>query len=113
MSEASDTWSYDQQIQYELARDTLSSLSSILSRQSYILDDKEKAEIYINRSVEISKEKHFFNGFNDAIIKDVIQTYSPLIREYHTLGVTEEEIGDKGLPQEFISNKVDYAKHHK
>ncbi len=113
MNEQPKTWSYDQQIQYELARDTLSSLAAILSRQSRVIENEEKISAYKKRSIELSKEKRFFNGFDDEIVKDVVQTYSALIREYHTMGSNEGEIAAKGLPQKFIDTKVNYAKYGK
>ena len=39
------TWSYDQQIQYELARDTISSLKAILLRQSWVIENADKIKI--------------------------------------------------------------------
>ncbi len=51
----------------------------------------------------------YFNGFDDEIVKNVITTYSALIREYHTMGTTEAEIAEIGLPDKFFTTKVEYA----
>jgi len=102
------TWSYDQQIQYELARDTISSLAAILSRQSRVIKDTDKIKIMKKRASELGKEVQHFNGFDDVIVKNVITTYSALIREYHTMGTTEAEIAAIGLPDKFFTTKVEY-----
>lgn len=103
------TWSYDQQIQYELARDTISSLAAILSRQSRVIKDANKIAIMKKRASSLKKEVRYFNGFDDEIVKNVITTYSALIREYHTMGTTEAEIAEIGLPDKFFTTKVEYA----
>lgn len=102
------TWTYEQQIEYELALDTLSSLEAILRRQSRIITDKDRINKYKQRALELHKESRKFDGFDDGIVKDVNDTYSALIREYHTMGDTEEEIATIGLPDKFITIKVDY-----
>ena len=104
------TWSYDQQIQYELARDTISSLKAILLRQSWVIENADKIKILQKRASELGKEVNHFDGFNDKIIKSVISTYSPLIREYYTMGTTEAEIASIGLPDKFFTTKVAYEK---
>jgi hypothetical protein len=103
-----NTWTYDQQIQYELALDTISSLKAILRRQAYVIKDEKKIKALRARSIELAKEKYNFNGFDDEIVKSVIDTYSELIREYYTMGETEEEIANIGLPDKFITTKVIY-----
>jgi len=104
------TWSYDQQIQYELALDTISSLKAILRRQAHIIKDVMKKDVMKTRANELAQEKHNFNGFDDKIVKSVISTYSALIREYHTMGTTEAEIAAIGLPDKFFTTKVEYEK---
>jgi len=104
------TWSYDQQIQFELANDTITSLQAILLRQSWVIDDEVKKEVLQTRAVELYGEMNNYNGFDDEIVKDVIDTYSALIREYHTMGTSEEEIAAKGLPDKFITTRVKYEK---
>jgi hypothetical protein len=106
--EQQKTWTQDQQIQYELARDVLSSLSAILSRyQTRITDEKEK-KLFFDRSVEISQEKSHFNGFDDEIVKTVIDTYSPLIKEYNDNWVSTEHLIKNGLDHKYITTKVNY-----
>jgi len=102
------TWSYDAQIKYELARDTISSLSTILLRQSRVIEDKEKIQALKIRATELSREIQYFDGFDVELVKSIIETYSPLIREYHDMGTTEEEIAEIGLPDKFITEKVNY-----
>ena len=107
-----NTWSQDQQIMFELALDTITSFSAIFSRISYYIEDKEKEEVYSNRSVEIHKETNFFNGFDDDIINDIVDTYSPLIREYYDMDGSDEEIAKKGdLPDKYFTTRVHYAKY--
>ena len=106
-----NTWSQDQQIQFELANDTLTSLSAIFSRISYNIDDKEKAEVYFSKALELHKERHIFNGFDDDIVKDIVQTYSALIREYHDMKQNSRELAQVGLPDKFFTTRVDYGKY--
>lgn len=108
MCKTQKTWSYDEQIQYELARDTISSLSAILLRQSRIIKDENKIQSLKTRATELNKEIQYFDGWNVAAVKSIIETYSPLIREYHDMGTTEKEIAEIGLPDKFITTKVTY-----
>ena len=104
------TWSYNQQIQFELANDTITSLRAILLRQSRVIKDANKIENFKKRATELYAEMNNYDGFDDEITKDVIDTYSALIREYHRMGTSEEEIAAKGLPDKFITIRVKYEK---
>ena len=107
------TWSQDQQIMFELALDTLSSLAAILKRIGYNIDDKEKAEVYFSKALELHEERDIFDGFDDDIVKDIVETYSPLIREYYDMKQNARELAitGKGLPDKYFTTKVDYAKY--
>jgi len=42
----------------------------------------------------------------------IIDTYSPLIREYYDIDGIDEEIAKKrGLPDKYFTTRVDYAKY--
>ena len=108
MCKTPKTWSQDEQIQYELARDTISSLASILTRHAARIDDEEKTKELIFRAVALKKETNFFNGFDTEIVKNVIDTYSPLVKEYYNSDASEEDLATIGLKEKYITTKVNY-----
>jgi len=108
MCKTPKTWSQDEQIQYELARDTISSLASILTRHAARIDDEKKREELIFRAVSLNKETNNFNGFDTEIVKSVINTYAPLIKEYYDSEVSEEDLAVIGLNKKYLTTKVKY-----
>jgi len=112
-----ETWSQEQQIKYEFARDTISSLSALLSRYSYWLEilDKNNTTIEKNyierinkRAIELSKEIRLFNGFDEEIIQEIIKKYSPLIKKYNDSFNSDEAAAKEGLDEQYLTTKVIY-----
>jgi len=113
MNEKSKVWTEEQTINYEIAVEMISELKAILRRQSRVIDDEKKIAAYKKRASELTDEGRSFGGFDDDLVADVIKTYSKLVREYWDIGGTEEQIAEKGLPQQYIDTKVEYAKYKK
>jgi len=108
MCKTPKTWSQDEQIQYELARDTISSLASILSRHAARIDDDKKTERLIYRAVALKRETNNFNGFDTEIVKAVIDTYAPLVKNYYDSEVSEEDLAVIGLDEKYLTTQVKY-----
>jgi len=102
------TWSQDEQIQYELARDVISSLASVLSRVGSRTNDLKVKMRLKTRAVELRKEVLLFDGFDTDIVKSVITTYSPLTREYCDSNLSKEDIATIGLDEKYLNTKVNY-----
>jgi len=113
MSEQQKRWTDDQEIAYEVAIKYINEMRGLFSRQMAIIDDEKKKDAYLKRWLELGKEEDRLDGFNDAMIKDVIDTYSELYKEYYNMDDSEEEIAAKGLPEKFLTTKIDYAKYKK
>lgn len=104
-------WTQQQGNMYWIAKDKISNLRGIFSRQKAVIDDEELKKIYYERWSELWDEEAKFDGFDDEIVADVIATYGPLIEEYFEMGSTEKEIAAKGLPEKIWTTKVDYGKY--
>lgn len=113
-----EIWTDEQQVEYEFARDTISSLSALLSRYTYWREllGKAKTKKEINylarvneRSIELAKEMKLFDGFDTDIIQDIINKYSPLIKEYHDTFDSDETAGEKELDKRYLLTKVLYS----
>lgn len=106
------TWDNEQQIQYELARDMLSSYSAQLSRVAFKMMDKNMDEVEIKkitiRASEITKEKKYFNGFDDKKVANVINVYSKLMREFDEEYSSEELATEKGIASKYLETKALY-----
>jgi len=113
MSEQKKRWTYDQEIAYEMAMNYINEIQGLLSRQKALFNDEDKRDVYLKRISEFFKEESLLDGFNDAMIKDVIDTYSELIIEYGEMFRRGEGIKSKELPEKFLTTKVDYAKYEK
>ena len=103
-------WTYEQQAQFETARDIISTLQGILIRQSSITNNQNKKKAFQKRIQELQHELDSFDYYDEKIIKNIIETYSQLIRKYDNMGNSDEEISIKGLPEEFLTTKIDYSK---
>jgi len=102
------TWTHEQQLEYELARDALSSLEAILFHYKRHTKDPNLKERIEERELELYNERYKFDGFDDAIVKAVNDTYWKLIRENSEDSRSYEEKAAAGIDEKYLTTKVDY-----
>ena len=107
MSAQTKTLTYKQQLDYELARDALSSLEAILFHYKRYTKDLKLKERIEEREMELYNERYKFNGFDDEIVKAVNDTYWPLIRENSEDSRSYEEKAAAGIDERYLITKVD------
>jgi len=109
------------EISYEMARDAIRSIQGILSRYKYWLkkigkDQSEEEKAYIEwiekRRRELVQEERDVEGynFNNKALYDAISDfYWKLDREYMDLPGNDRDIAINGLPDKFVTSKMDYS----
>ena len=102
------TWTHEQQLEFELARDALSSLGAILFHYSRHTKDQELKRRIDERELELHNERYKFDGFDDEIVNAVNDTYWPLIRENSEDPRSYEEKAAAGIDEKYLTTKVDY-----
>ncbi len=105
---AQKTWTHEQQLEFELARDALSSLEAILFHYKRYIKDQKLKERIEERELELFKERYKFDGFDDEIVKAVNDTYWPLIRENSEDSRSYEEKAATGIDEKYLTTKVNY-----
>ncbi|SFV90188.1 hypothetical protein MNB_SV-4-1304 [hydrothermal vent metagenome] len=103
------TWTHEQQLEYELARDALSSLEAILFHYKKHTKDPKLKERIEERELELFNKRYKFNGFDDAIVKAVNDTYWTLIRKNSEDPRSYEEKAATGINEKYLTTKVDYG----
>jgi len=109
------------EISYEMARDAIRSIDGILFRYKYWLkkigkDQSEEEKAYIEwiekRQRELWQEERDVEGynFNNKALYDAISDfYWKLDREYMDLPGNDRDIAINGLPDKFVTSKMDYS----
>lgn len=128
---------YEQEMQYELAKDIIGWLAAALSRYAEYIKDRnnkdsilhndspmipytkeresknfasleQEIEAFENRERELRKEKKILYDIDDKKMQEVIDTYSALLREYDEDKRSEKQKAAEGIDLKFIETKVDY-----
>jgi len=111
----------DENIAYEIAKDYIIDIRGILSRYTYWLkqigkdqSEAEKAHIaWVDaRHGELTEEMQ--NLRHEGIINEtknnkIIDVYGKLGNEYHELPGDDRDVAIAGLPEKFVTTKVDYS----
>ena len=104
------TWSYEQELEFELALDMLSSYASLLRRVSFKMMDKKIDEVEINKIqdciIKTHQESRSFNAFEDEKVAHVINVYSKLMKDFDRDYPSEEIAAEKGIASKYLETKA-------
>jgi len=104
------TWSYEQELEFELALDMLSSYASLLRRVSFKMMDKKIDEVEINKiqdcAVKIKHESRYFDVVDDEKVAHVINVYSKLMKDFNRDYPSEELAAEKGIASKYLETKA-------
>ena len=112
----------DQEIAYEIAKEYINEVDGILFRYKSNLSDmgkdqteEEKAHIawIEERQKELWQEKRDLKLDNLEINNKIIGVYATLMKEYFAMPEKDEAIVEKGLPEKFVTTKVDLSEFYK
>jgi len=109
----------EKEIAYEMAKEYINKVDGILFRyESNLIDmgkdqtEEEKAHIawIKERQKELWQEERNLKLDNLEINNKIIGVYGALMKEYFAMSEkTDKKIAKKGLPEKYVTTKVDYS----
>ena len=95
------TIDYDQVARFEAASELINTLRGIL--RSLINSNPEYTLELQNRGLELLREKQHLRTKNNVMVKEIRDTYGPLVRSYY------DDPKAFNLSKSFLETKISYA----